>query len=346
MNWFIFESMEIKEQYSIKPYNTFDINVDAKYFTEVASVEELQKAIEYSKQLELPILILGGGSNLLFTQDYPGVVIKMNLKGIELVKEDDKHVYIKAGAGENWDGFVDYCCEAGYDGLENLSLIPGSVGASPIQNIGAYGVELKDHFYKLEFYDFDSKSVRIIKKSECTFGYRNSIFKNELKQKGVLLSVTFKLDKNPTFETEYGAINDELDRMGVTEISAIAIRNAVINIRRNKLPDPEEIGNAGSFFKNPVVTFEKYKELSVRFPGMVSFKQSNGTFKLAAGWLIDQCGWKGFRKGDAGVHDKQALVLVNYGNATGKDIYNLSEKIKTSVFEKFGVELELEVNMV
>lgn len=338
--------MEINEQYSIKTYNTFDISVDAKYFTEVASVEELQKAVEYSERLELPCLILGGGSNLLFTTDYPGLIIKINLKGIELVNEDDKHIYIKAAAGENWDDFVNYCCETGYDGLENLSLIPGCVGASPIQNIGAYGVEIKDHFYELEFYDFNSKSVKIIEKSKCAFEYRNSVFKNELKQKGVVLSVTFKLNKNPTFKTDYGAIQQELDKMGVAEISAIAIRNAVINIRRSKLPDPEEIGNAGSFFKNPVVSSKKCQELSGRFPGLVSFKQPNGTFKLAAGWMIDKCGWKGYRKGDAGVHAKQALVLVNYDNARGKDILELANEVSDSVFEKFGVVLEKEVNVI
>lgn len=326
--------------------NTFNIRVDAKYFTEVASIQEMQEGIAYAKHRNMHTLILGGGSNLLFTKDFNGVVLKINLKGTKLINEDDKHFYVKVYAGENWDNFVNYCCEVGYDGLENLSLIPGNVGASPIQNIGAYGVELKDHFYELEFYNFDSKEVRIIKKSDCNFGYRDSIFKNELKNKGVVLSVTFKLDKSPTFNTNYGAIHEELERMGVNDVSAKDIRNAVINIRRNKLPDPEEIGNAGSFFKNPVVTFEKYKELLEKSPNLVSFKQADGTYKLAAGWLIDQCGWKGYRNGDAGVHAKQALVLVNYGNAKGSDILALANEVSDSVYSRFGVELEKEVNII
>ena len=338
--------MEIQEHYNIQPLNTFGIKVDAKFFTEVASIQEMKEAIEYSERFELPILILGGGSNLLFIQDYNGFVIKINLKGISLLREDNRHIYVKASAGENWDDFVNYCCDAAYYGLENLSLIPGNVGASPIQNIGAYGVELKDHFYELEFYDFATGKIRNYNNSDCNFGYRNSIFKSKLKQKGVVLSVTFKLDKNPKFKTGYGAIKEELDRMEVINLTAKDIRNAVINIRRSKLPDPDEIGNAGSFFKNPVVTNKKYKKLFSQFPNLVSFKQHDGTFKLAAGWLIDQCGWKGYRKGDAGVHKNQALVLVNYGNASGSEIVKLSEEIMHSVNEKFGVELEGEVNMV
>lgn len=338
--------MKIKEHFNIKPLNTFGIKVDAKFFTRVASVHKVQEAIEYSERLKLPVLILGGGSNILFTQDYTGFVIKINLKGISLLREDDKHVYIKAFAGENWDDFVNYCCDAGYYGLENLSLIPGNVGASPIQNIGAYGVELKDHFYELEFYDFATKEIKKFINPDCCFGYRNSIFKNELKQKGVVLSVIFKLDKIPKFKTDYGAIKEELDRMEVINLTAKDIRNAVINIRRSKLPDPVEIGNAGSFFKNPVVANKKYNELLSKFPNLVSFKQHDGTYKLAAGWLIDQCGWKGYRKGDAGVHKNQALVLLNYGNARGREIVSLSNEISKSVVDKFDVELECEVNII
>lgn len=338
--------MEIKEHYNIQLLNTFGIRVDAKFFTEVASIQEIQQALSYARKLKVPLLILGGGSNLLFTKDFNGLILKINLKGISLLNEDNKYFYVKAYAGENWDDFVNYCCESGYDGLENLSLIPGNVGASPIQNIGAYGVELKDHFYELEFYDFNSQEVKIIEKAACEFGYRNSVFKNELKHKGVVLSVTFKLDKNPTFNTDYGAINDELDSMGVSNYTAMDIRDAVINIRRSKLPDPEEIGNAGSFFKNPVVTYDKFKELLEKFPNLVSFKQNNGTYKLAAGWLIDQCEWKGYRKGDAGVHAKQALVLVNYGDANGAQILSLANEVSDSVFAKFKVELEKEVNII
>lgn len=338
--------MEVKEHYNIQHLNTFGITVDAKYFTEVASVGEMKEAIVLSEQKKLAVLILGGGSNLLFAKNFEGLIVKTNFKGIKLIKEDEQHFYVKANAGENWDDFVNYCCESGYDGLENLSLIPGNVGASPIQNIGAYGVELKDHFYELEFYDFASKGIRVIKRSECDFGYRNSIFKNKFKQKGVVLSVTFKLDKYPTLKTDYGAIKEELARIGVLEVTAKDIRNAVINIRRSKLPDPKEIGNAGSFFKNPVVSKKKYDELKARFTTLVSFKQEDGTFKLAAGWLIDQCGWKGYRKGDAGVHAKQALVLVNYGNATGQQLIDLANEVSDSVYQKFGVELEKEVNVI
>ena len=338
--------MEIKEHYNIQSLNTFGIRIDAKYFAAVASIKEIQLALSFASKMMVPILILGGGSNLLFTKDFNGLILKINLKGISLLKEDDQHFYVKACAGENWDDFVNYCCESGYDGLENLSLIPGNVGASPIQNIGAYGVELKDHFYELEFYDFNSQEVKIIKKEACEFGYRNSVFKNKLKQKGVVLSVTFKLDKNSTYNTDYGAINDELDNMGVKDCTAMDIRNAVIKIRRSKLPDPEEIGNAGSFFKNPVVTYEKYKKLLEKFQNLVFFKQNDGTYKLAAGWLIDQCGWKGYRNGDAGVHAKQALVLVNYGDANGAQILSLANEVSNSVFAKFGVELEKEVNII
>ena len=230
--------------------------------------------------------------------------------------------------------------------MENLSLIPGNVGASPIQNIGAYGVELKDHFHELEFYDFATGEIRNFNNSDCCFGYRDSIFKNELKEKGVVLSVIFKLDKFPKFKTGYGAIKEELDRMEVIKLTAKNIRNAVINIRRSKLPDPDEIGNAGSFFKNPVVTNQKYNELLAKFPNLAFYKQNDGSYKLAAGWLIDQCGWKGYRKGDAGVHKNQALVLVNYGKASGTEIVKLSEEMMYSVNEKFGVGLEREVNVV
>lgn len=338
--------MEIKEDYNIQPLNTFGINVDAKYFTEVASIPELKAAVEFADQKNLTILILGGGSNLLFTSDFDGLIIKINFRGIELIKEDSNFVYVKASAGENWDDFVNYCCEAGYDGLENLSLIPGNVGASPIQNIGAYGVELKDHFEELDFYDCATKEVNTIKKSACDFGYRSSIFKKNLKNNGVILTVTFKLNKIPIFKTEYGAIKEEFERMGVVNVTAKDIRNAVIQIRESKLPDPEEIGNAGSFFKNPVILKEKFNELKKQFNNLVSFEQDDGTYKLAAGWLIDQCGWKGFRKGDAGVHAKQALVIVNYGNAPGKEIIELANEIADSVFVKFGVKLEKEVNII
>ncbi len=338
--------MEIKENYSLKSFNTFGINVDAKYFTQVASLEELEVVLDFIEAKKIPFLILGGGSNLLFTKDFDGIMIKADFKGIKIVKEDQQHIFVKAEAGENWDEFVQFCVDNNFAGLENLSLIPGNVGASPIQNIGAYGVELKDHFFELEFFDFAIRSVQKFGMKDCAFGYRNSVFKNELKGKGMILSVTYRLNKHPEFKTEYGTIKDEIEAMGVSELSVKTIRQAVISIRRSKLPDPEIIGNAGSFFKNPTISMEEHRRLKNKFPEIVSFPQSDRRFKLAAGWLIDQCGWKGKRVGDAGVHENQALVLVNYGNASGKEIYDLSEEIKISVFDKFGVELEREVNIL
>ena len=337
--------MEILTNFSLKSLNTFNINVDGKYFTGVASAAEIGEAISHVKQHGLPLLVLGGGSNWLFTQNFPGLVMKVNLAGRAIVGETTKDIVVKAGGGENWDDFVGYCVGKGYWGLENLSLIPGSVGASPVQNIGAYGVEMKDRFQSLEFYDFESGDIREFQAEECNFGYRDSIFKNELKGKGIVLSVSFRLSKIPVYETGYGSVTDELEKMGVKDITLEALRAAVINIRRSKLPDPAIIGNAGSFFKNPTIEADRHRELRARFPGLVSFAQPGNRYKLAAGWMIDQCGWKGYRSGDAGVHDRQALVLVNHGKATGIEIFQLSEKIRDSVMETFGVELEREVNV-
>ncbi|MEZ5197371.1 MAG: UDP-N-acetylmuramate dehydrogenase [Bacteroidales bacterium] len=346
MKSFIFETMIINENYNLRSLNTFGINVDAKYFVEVASVEQIDEAIAFAKARNVPILLLGGGSNILFTEDFKGLVIKVGLKGIELISQDDRYYYVKVGAGEPWDDFVQYCVDHRYAGIENLSLVHGTVGAAPIQNIGAYGVEMKDHFHQLEFYFFESKTLKIFDKQACKFGYRDSIFKRELKGKGMVVSVTFQLLKVPEFNVKYGDIIEEINRIGYNPISLKAIRVAISNIRNKKLPDPNFIPNAGSFFKNPVVSAAKHDQLKKEFPGMVSFALINGNFKLAAAWLIDQCGWKGKSDGDAGVHDKQALVIVNHGNATGRDIYDLSEKIKISVALKFGVELEREVNVV
>jgi UDP-N-acetylmuramate dehydrogenase len=338
--------MELLMNFPLKSLNTFNINVDGKYFTGVASVEEIREVIAHVKAHGLPLLVLGGGSNLLFTQSYPGLVMKINLMGMAIEGETGEDVVVKAGSGETWDDFVGFSVSRGYWGLENLSLIPGSVGASPVQNIGAYGVEMKDRFISLEFYDFESGEILEFEEKDCHFGYRDSIFKNELKGKGVVLSVSFRLSKTPVYETGYGSVADELESMGVKDITPAALRTAVINIRRSKLPDPTIIGNAGSFFKNPTIDAEQHKELAARFPGLVSFPQPGNRFKLAAGWLIDQCGWKGYRNRDAGVHDRQALVLVNHGKATGKELFELSEKIRGSVNKTFGVDLEREVNVI
>ncbi len=338
--------MIIRENYSLKSLNTFGINVDAKYFTEVASINEIGETSGFIRSGQMNHLILGGGSNILFTKNFDGIVLKISLRGIELVKEDADHYYVKAMAGENWDEFVDYCVAHNYAGLENLSLIPGTVGASPIQNIGAYGAEIKDTFHELEMLDLETGKIIVMKPEECRFEYRNSIFKNELKGRIIILSVTFRLSKTPSLLTDYGAIKDELVKMGIKKPTIQNIREAVISIRQSKLPDPNEIGNAGSFFKNPSVTAFVHSDLKNRYPNLVSFPQKDGTYKLAAGWLIEQCGWKGRRAGDAGVHEKQALVIVNYRNAGGNEILDFSEKIKQSVLDKFGVALEREVNVV
>jgi UDP-N-acetylmuramate dehydrogenase len=335
--------MQIQENISLKQFNTFGIDVLARQFAVFHTTEELQEALSlpaYEKSL-----ILGGGSNLLFTQNINGLVLKNEVKGIELVAADDEYVYVKAGAGENWHEFVLYCITNNWAGVENLSLIPGNVGASPMQNIGAYGVEVKQVMEKLEAFHIRDKKVVTFLNADCEFGYRESVFKRKYKNEFVILNVTYKLRKQPLFNTSYGAINTELQAMGVKELSIQAISQAVINIRSSKLPDPKQIGNAGSFFKNPTITRQRFEELKGHFPAIVGYTNADGTVKLAAGWLIEQCGWKGYRKGDAGCHQKQALVLVNYGNAKGSDVFALSEEILQSVFEKFQVMLEREVNI-
>jgi UDP-N-acetylmuramate dehydrogenase len=334
--------MDIKENYSLKPFNTFGIDALAKQFGEFSSLEELHALINIRK--DNPLLVLGGGSNILFTKNFDGLILKNNLKGIELVNENDEHVFIKAGAGENWHGFVMHCIENKYAGVENLSLIPGSVGASPMQNIGAYGVEIKDVFHELEAYHIKDRGSRTFSNEECKFGYRESVFKNIFKNQFIITSVTYRLNKKPVYHTSYGAIQQELESMGVKELSIRAISQAVINIRSSKLPDWTKLGNAGSFFKNPQVGIEMYNSLKSEYPSIVGFPQGEG-MKLAAGWLIEQCGWKGYRKGDAGCYPKQALVLVNYGNAKGSELFDLSEDIIQSVNKKFGVLLEREVNI-
>jgi len=336
--------MQLQENISLKPYNTFGIDVKARYFATFNDTDELAETLNLKSQTSN--LILGGGSNILLTKDYDGLVLKNEIRGIVELHEDSEYVYVKAGAGENWHQFVLYCIERNWAGVENLSLIPGNVGASPMQNIGAYGVEIDDVFWDLEAFHKKDKKVVTFTRSDCEFGYRESVFKEKFKDQFVILNVTFQLRKKPRFNTSYGAIEQELQRMGVRELSLKAISAAVINIRNSKLPNPGEIGNAGSFFKNPSVTNEQFVSLKARFENMAGHENIDGTVKLAAGWLIEQCGWKGYRKGDAGCHAKQALVLVNYGNATGTEIYNLSEEIIQSVKEKFGITLEREVNII
>jgi UDP-N-acetylmuramate dehydrogenase len=343
--------MQIHQNISLKAYNTFGIDVLAKSFASFSNIEELAELLQPSTLYPQPsTLILGGGSNILFTKNFEGLVLKNELKGIELLKEDAEHYYVKAAAGEAWHEFVLHCINHNYAGVENLSLIPGNVGASPMQNIGAYGVEIKDVFHELEAYHVHDKQVVKFSLNECAFGYRESVFKRKYKDLFVILNVTYKLNKQPGFNTSYGAINQELEAMGIRDVSIQAISQAVINIRSSKLPNPKEIGNAGSFFKNPTISVEQLEQLKKDFPNIPNYPVSNiqhpASSKLAAGWLIEQCGWKGFRKNDAGCHAKQALVLVNYGHASGKEVFDLSEDILQSVKTKFGVLLEREVNIL
>lgn len=333
----------VRQQVSLKPYHTFGMEVKARDFAELSHEQELPSILKLISQYQGPVLLMGGGSNMLFTKDFEGLVVKISTKGIEVVEEDDDYVYVRGMAGENWDDFVQFCVGRNLGGLENLSLIPGNVGSSPIQNIGAYGVEIRDSFYMLDAIALRTGEFREFFAEECDFGYRHSIFKGELKGKYLILSVTFRLKRNPELNTSYGAITAELDACGEAP-SVKSVAAAVSRIRRSKLPDPEELGNAGSFFKNPVISDKQFFELKQHYPAIASFPADGGV-KLAAGWLIEQCGWKGFREGDAGVHAKQALVLVNYGNATGTQLHALAMKIIDSVKAKFGVQLEPEVNI-
>jgi UDP-N-acetylmuramate dehydrogenase len=338
--------MTILENYSLKKINTFGIEATARYFAAFSSLEALQQLLSNAQFTNTQKLILGGGSNLLFTQNFDGIVLKNNLKGIELIKEDADYYYVKSAAGEGWHDLVLYCLAHNYAGLENLSLIPGNVGASPMQNIGAYGVEIKDVFQELEAIHIQEKTMHIFSNADCKFGYRESIFKHELKNQYIIVSVTFKLKKKPDLNTSYGAIEAELKAMGIKEVTIQAISKAVCAIRSSKLPNPSEIGNAGSFFKNPEVLKSTFELLKINYPALVGYTLENGNVKLAAGWLIEQCGWKGKTIGDAGVHKLQALVLVNYGNAKGNEIFDLSQQIMDAVKEKFGVVLEREVNII
>lgn len=333
--------MQFAADVNLKPYNTFGLTATAQYFAKLSSVAELSNLNSHE-----PILVLGGGSNLLFRGNVSGYVLKNEIKGIKIIKEDAEHVYVKVGAGEQWHGFVEHCIARGWCGVENLALIPGCVGASPMQNIGAYGVEIKDVFHGLEAWHLRDKALHAFNLEDCAFGYRESVFKRKYKGQYIITNVTYRLRKKPEYHISYGAIQQELERMKVTELSIRAVADAVIHIRQSKLPDPAVIGNAGSFFKNPEVPAETFAALKLRFPDIVGYPSSSGMVKLAAGWLIEHAGWKGYRRGDAGVHEKQALVLVNYGHATGNEIYQLSEDILRSIDAQFGVQLEREVNII
>jgi len=333
----------IQRNAELKGYNTFGISAIASGFATFSSVDELKDLLKQRTDFN-DLLILGGGSNILFTKDVDALVLRNEISGITVEEETEQHVILKAGSGVVWHDFVMHTVDRNLGGIENLSLIPGSVGASPMQNIGAYGVEIKDVFVSLEALNIETGELRTFTADECKFGYRESVFKRDLKNQFVITHVSYRLSKNPILQTSYGAIKDELAAQG-NEPSVKNISEAVIAIRNSKLPNPKELGNAGSFFKNPVVPADLATRLSDEFPGMPNYPQTDGTVKLAAGWLIEQAGWKGKRIGDCGVHAKQALVLVNYGGASGNEIFNLSSAVLKAVEDKFGVKLEREVNI-
>lgn len=339
--------MELQQHADLSRHNTFGIAAQAAYLATFRSVEELRALLQDPLVAKLPQLILGGGSNVLFTGNYAGAVLVNGIAGIALVSEDAQHVSVRAGAGEAWHDFVLHCVAKGWGGLENLSLIPGKVGAAPMQNIGAYGVEIKDTFEALEALRISDGSIVRFDREACAFGYRESFFKRAGRGQYVILNVTFRLHKAPhMLNTSYGNISDELARMGVTRPTIKDVSDAVIAIRRSKLPDPAVIGNAGSFFKNPVVSTEVADRIAAQHPDMPRYPAGPGHVKLAAGWLIERAGWKGHRAGACGVHERQALVLVNHGGATGGQVLQLSEEVMQSIRERFGVELEREVNVV
>jgi UDP-N-acetylmuramate dehydrogenase len=337
--------MKIQNHTSLKPYNTFGIDVSAAQFCSVTTIPELKEALELFHEQE--ILVLGGGSNMLLRSDFENPVVHVNLKGIDIIKKYDNTVFVRVMSGENWHDFVLWCLEHHYGGVENLSLIPGNVGTAPIQNIGAYGVELKDVFVSCEAMDRDTRQIKEFTKKDCEFGYRDSVFKGKLKNKYVISSVTFQLTTTKhQINTDYGAIQAELTSKGISNPTIQDVSNAVIAIRRSKLPDPNELGNSGSFFKNPVVSRDHYDTLIKQFPSMPSYKISDEVYKVPAGWLIETAGFKGKRFGNYGIHEKQALVLVNYGDASGKDIYNLAVLIRKTVKRLFQITLEMEVNII
>lgn len=332
------------EHISLKKYNTFGVDVKARYFAEFSSPDQIREFLFTEQSKIHPWLILGEGSNILFTKDFEGIVIRPFIKDIEVIEETAKHVYVKAGAGENWDGFVKHCVENNWGGLENLSLIPGSVGASPVQNIGAYGVEVKDVIEYAEAIDLSGKNMIKYAASECMFGYRNSIFKQKLKNKIIITNVVFRLDKEHRFNTQYGNIEKELDKYPETTIQNI--RQAVINIRSSKLPDPNKTGNAGSFFKNPVVSKDMFENIRQYYPKVSCREINENQFKISAAWLIEQCNWDSKKIGQAGTYKKHPLVIVNYGKATGKEILDFARKIQRAVKNRFAIALEPEVNII
>jgi len=336
---------DVKENFDLKDHNTMGVHANAQYFASVTSAGELRQLLLQPDYKILPKLMLGGGSNLLFVNDFEGLVIHLNIKGRAVIEENEKELLLQVGAGENWHETVMFAVENGWGGIENLSLIPGSVGAAPIQNIGAYGVELEEVFESLEAIDLETGISKTFDKKACNFEYRDSVFKKELKGKYIITDVTLRLQKDPEVNTTYRALSESLEEKGISDPTIKDISETVIEIRQSKLPDPAEIGNTGSFFKNPVIPAKVFKELQKEYPEIPNYPAGD-QIKIPAAWLIDRCGWKGKQIGDAGVHKVHALVIVNYGNATGAEIIELAEKIRSSVFDKFGIVLIPEVNII
>jgi UDP-N-acetylmuramate dehydrogenase len=335
--------MNFQSNFQLKEYNTFGISATAKEFVAVSNPTELATVLKSNQN----IFVLGGGSNMLLTQNIDKLVVHINLKGIEVTKEDENNVWVKAQAGENWHEFVLYCIEHNYGGIENLSLIPGNVGTTPIQNIGAYGVEIKDTFDNCTAMEIASQELKSFDKTSCNFGYRESIFKNELKNQYIITDVTFKLTKkNHNINTSYGAIDVELAKNNISNPTLKQVSDAVIAIRQSKLPNPKELGNSGSFFKNPIITKTDYEKIKLHYPEIPHYVVSETEVKVPAGWLIEQAGFKGKRFGDAGIHKNQALVLVNYGNATGQEILAVAKDIQNTILEKYSIQIEAEVNVI
>jgi len=336
-------TLQVLAQVSLKPFNSFGIDVRAQLFAEAHSDSDVREALTYATAHKVPLLVIGGGSNLLLTQDVQALVLRMATQGIRVLQDDGLQVVVEAEAGEAWHPFVLWTLEQGFCGLENLSLIPGTVGAAPMQNIGAYGVEIKDVFAGLTALDRHTGELRDFSLEECNFAYRDSLFKHET-GRWLILRVRFALSRASHLKLDYGPVQQRLAGQGITEATPSDVSRAICSIRREKLPDPAELGNAGSFFKNPLVSHVLAAELQALYPDLVAYPQADGQMKLAAGWLIDKAGWKGFRDGDAGVHKLQALVLVNYGGASGHDIANLARRIQQDIAERFKVELEMEPN--
>ena len=338
--------MIIKENFTLKNFNTFKIDVNARFYAELESAEQIFELTSQKEFQNLPVLILGEGSNILFTKNYDGIVVRLISKGIKVVDENNEFIFVNVQAGELWDDLVTFCVDKEYYGIENLSLIPGTVGAAPIQNIGAYGVELKAVFDSLEGFNLDDQQKIILNNNQCAFGYRNSIFKNALKNKFLIANVTLKLKKEKSFNLNYRAFQEFVQKKRSTEITIKEVSDLVKRIRMSKLPDPSKLGNAGSFFKNPEVDNKKFAELKKSFSDLVFFKVDEHSYKIPAGWLIEKCGFKGKKSGKVGTYNKQALVLVNLGSADGTEIVNFAEQIVQAVHTKFGIKLTPEVNII